>query len=555
MTRLAPTTPVWRQALMGAALVALVTAAARSDEPPIAYRRILVPADSPAKWPREGDKFLPVESRDFEAWVAAANAPPAEAGIVEAVYEARLAGNELVAGRGTWRVALRDERPARMVIGDTSLMIRNAAWQDRSQSPALLGWWPGSRDQPASYALEVPRRGTLEFDWRLVPMPSAGSEPEFTLQLPPAASTRMVLDLPPGKRPTLAGSVVMEAPDDPSAGGRWVLAIATSAPGKLRIEDAGRVTAAPSSAASFREELRYELGERGIDLKARFWLTASESPPSRLNALLPAGLQLVEAQSGETELRWHVAAAEDLDGLAVAAIELPAEARPASRMIELRAWAPLAVGESARLPKPSLSDFFWTAGTIELRIDDSLQLRELSPVDCIQTEATADAAADDCEHCLRFASYSPAANVELAVERRSPSGRVRIGTTIELGNPGIAGRMRAEVRVEHGSLHRLSAALQPGWSIDAIESIPADCARRVVRRPDRRNADSRAAIAARRETGKASNDSGQRATAAGRRNRVAAAWRLESAPLARFERRSKSASVDDDGAVSARAGW
>ena len=55
-------------------------------DPPIEYRRVLVPADQPAAWPREGEKFLPVESRDFDAWIAAANRPPAEASLADAEY-------------------------------------------------------------------------------------------------------------------------------------------------------------------------------------------------------------------------------------------------------------------------------------------------------------------------------------------------------------------------------------------------------------------------------------------------------------------------------------
>ena len=47
----------------------------RDAEPPSSeYRRIFVPAENVDAWPRDGEKFLPIESREFDAWVAAANA-------------------------------------------------------------------------------------------------------------------------------------------------------------------------------------------------------------------------------------------------------------------------------------------------------------------------------------------------------------------------------------------------------------------------------------------------------------------------------------------------
>src|SRR4051812_37541795 len=40
---------------------------------PIEYRRIYVPADKADAWPRDGEKYIPIESREFEALISAAN--------------------------------------------------------------------------------------------------------------------------------------------------------------------------------------------------------------------------------------------------------------------------------------------------------------------------------------------------------------------------------------------------------------------------------------------------------------------------------------------------
>src|SRR5690242_13849978 len=63
--------------VLAATIAACATRAAETSagagEPPIAYRRVFVPAENVGSWPRDGEKYIPVEARDFDKWVAAAN--------------------------------------------------------------------------------------------------------------------------------------------------------------------------------------------------------------------------------------------------------------------------------------------------------------------------------------------------------------------------------------------------------------------------------------------------------------------------------------------------
>jgi hypothetical protein len=81
---------------------------AETAKSPIVYRRVFVPADNVDFWPRDGEKYIPVEARDFEAWIAAANkAEAAHASTVAidaAEYTARLEFDGQLAGRGQWRI-------------------------------------------------------------------------------------------------------------------------------------------------------------------------------------------------------------------------------------------------------------------------------------------------------------------------------------------------------------------------------------------------------------------------------------------------------------------
>src|SRR4051812_10625664 len=40
----------------------------------IQYRQVFVPADKMEAWPRDGEKLIPIETRDFDDWIRSANA-------------------------------------------------------------------------------------------------------------------------------------------------------------------------------------------------------------------------------------------------------------------------------------------------------------------------------------------------------------------------------------------------------------------------------------------------------------------------------------------------
>jgi hypothetical protein len=455
---------------------------ASSAEPPIAYRRIvayrriLVPADSPSTWPREGEAFLPVESSDFEAWVAAANEPPSMASIADARYEARLVNDQLVDCRGRWQVQLRGDQPARLPIGAASITIRDPRWLGEPTPPsssARLGWWPGADGKGLGHVLEVPRTGALEFGWDAPATAIAAGELEYMLKFPVAAKTQLILDVPAGKRPVVENCAVLKSPPRPDEGGRWELALRPAALTLLRFESTAPKAAPRVSPISIRSELRYNVSKRGVELQATLTLAATERPNDELKVNLPAGLQLVEASAGGESLLWQVAPLENSGGLTRATIQVPASALDQARVVTLRAWGPLVIDKSQRLPMLVADDTFWSSGTIELALDETLDLGKLAPIDCVQTAVETATKDSTATHCYRFNAFSPSASVEISLAHRRPIGNVSMGTSLEVGNSGVAARLVADVSVDRGSLHKLTADVQSGWSIDSVETVPA----------------------------------------------------------------------------------
>jgi hypothetical protein len=472
----------WYWCVIGAAALWVfgATASATAAEPPVAYRRVLVPADTPSAWPGDGEKFLPVESRDFEAWLAAANHPPAESSIVDAAYHARLEGQQLVDTTGRWQVALRGEGPARLPLATGPLVIQRARWSDESPQRAQLGWWPERHGSQLVYALRVPRSGELEFDWRAPTLNVVGGSLEVPLRLPTAARTCLVLDLPEGQRPEIAGGLILDSPTEASDQAsdnirRWVIGIGDTPSTVLRIVDAKGHVWPSSPAATLEESVRYVVRNRGFDMESRLRINASQSPLSQLSVTLPAGLQLIEATTGDRNLTWTTMPADKSGGLNRVALKLPAFPESGELIVVLHAWGAVPFDESWQLPRFLYDGLFWTSGSTELSIDNSLELSALTPVDCIQAAASAGTTErQSIGRSLSFQSSTAQAAITLAVRRRQTDARVRVASTLQMGGSGIDGRLAARIAVDEGSLDTISADVTPGWSIDGVESVPAD---------------------------------------------------------------------------------
>ena len=434
-----------------------------------AFRRVLVPAESPETWPRDGKSLLPVEAEEFESWVRAANEPAAAASIVDAEYQARLVDGKLVDTRGWWKIELPGERAARLPLDDVSLSIREAKWRDGKSTLARLGWWPAKSGESLTRALEVPAGGVLDFQWSVADRPAEDENSEFALEFPAAARTQLVLELPAGRRPHVEGSVLVESPKSIEQGGRWVLALPAGKRHMLRIADAtsGQPTTESTTA---RQQTRYVVKRGGVDLEARLELTTTESLPKSIEITLPVGLQVVSATCGDHELTWRIVAPAT-DRAKRVAIELPDDAEGRTALIIVQAWGPLVVDEARQLPQLAVDNVFWASGEIELAVDESLELRDLEAIDCMQTAVDTPSGH---ARMLRFATFAPKAAVEIAIHHRPPTGHVRSGVSLELGSSAISGTVVSQINIERGQAHRLTAALRPGWIVDAVESLPAD---------------------------------------------------------------------------------
>ncbi|HEX5472399.1 MAG TPA: hypothetical protein VFW73_10955, partial [Lacipirellulaceae bacterium] len=462
--------------------------AAEQDAAPLAhsaiqYRRVYVPADKVEAWPRGGEKFIPVESRDFDASIRsadkAASNPSETATITAARYTASLASDGSLRGQGSWTIDLTREKPAFLSLGTTSLILRNALWKDSPREPAQLGLWGRSGNVPKRFGLVVPQSGILLFDWHIQTR-ATGDQIDVPWNVPMATSVRLVLDLPEDKQPQIDNGVVLEStrlmPADRSTNKpsrRWVIAISPSRGESLRIVDANGKMPETASQMALREDVGYRLSPRGLLINATWQLDAPAGQKRELTVPVPPGLQITALKANNHDLPWRILH-DSSSPTDRALIELPKKPGSEKLQVRLQAWQPLLLDRPWRLPRLRPDGVFWCAGNFEIFVDAAYQLDRLEPTDCIETGVKTKAAASDSPETHLFAAYAPSAEVEISLSQRSPDVLIHAASSLSLADPDLKGRLVAQWTVAHGAIHQLIGTLAAGWVIETVETIPAD---------------------------------------------------------------------------------
>ena len=383
---------------------------------------------------------------------------------------------EKVAGHGTWRIELHGESPAILPLGDIPFTIREPHWRDESKRPARLGFWARRGGQSEILGLEVASAGRVDFSWQ-VNLDDRDSDAERAWRLPPAASSRLILDLPPTHRPLIEGGVIRgdkpstEAAEASSDVRRWEMVLGGSSNAKLRLVSATTERAENMPEVRLLDEVAYRLDERGVNIVTTWRCEGAIRLLRELVVPLSERMQFISAESNGVGLAWQIST-HGANAAPAVVIEMP---KPDARnhfAVTIRAWHPLPTTHPWRLPSLRPEGMLWVSGTLELSLSPSLELKRLSPIDCVQTGVvqSPDDLAGSQTHW--FNAYAPTAGLELSVDSREPEMSARLGSALSISESEIDGRLTTHLDVKHGSVHKLTGELVQGWIVERVESIP-----------------------------------------------------------------------------------
>jgi hypothetical protein len=303
---------------------------------------------------------LPLEAAEFERLLAVARASSAgpdaalNVRLTSAEYRARLEGEQFVDGRAELRVETSSPAGGLLSWNGTDLALTQPAWVAPQAGPAILGLAPAS-----AAALLVERSGKLNVRWSLRGRADDDGSIQFPLQLPPCASSRLVLDLPDTAACTPDHGILTRAGKAGPGWTRWQIDLGGQSRVRLAVSPAGGP--APSSRIEVRQTSVYDFSPHGVDVAVQLGLEIPTQPLKKLVVTLDRGLELLSARHGDRVLEWAVMPG---DAQHSARVELAfAEPVQGSQVVWINALTPLSTDRPWRLPRVRVQGVYWRQGT------------------------------------------------------------------------------------------------------------------------------------------------------------------------------------------------
>ncbi|MFQ3591941.1 MAG: hypothetical protein SNJ82_01995, partial [Gemmataceae bacterium] len=461
-------------ALVGVAGAQAPTPGGTGPDEPLALRRIVLrPEQLLGELQRvtEGT-LIRLPRADFEKkWQQAVQQSRQQATpprLLEARYRATLVDEQSVVGTATWKLSHAHPGPALFPLGNTSLAIRSCRYENR---PAALADFAGN----GSLSLLVDEMGenSLILEWSA----RVDARPEglqLDLQWPESPVAVLELNLPQGRIPVTPDGLLVAGPRPAEAADRrlWTIACGGRTSLPVLIRDTTRQRS-PSLFVQQRSVQR--LTPSGVEATHTLTLEALHQSLDTLTLKLDPRLRLLELLApdlerwerlpdGQVQIRWaRPIAQQTLEVRALAALPLP-EGGNRWESPSVQVEGAIARGETLELwVSAGLEMTAWRAGDFRL-------------VDTNETE-------NGSFRVLRLQGGGVAANKnELSrpqLELRPSGARFRTRSQHLWRLDAEATELIAEVRytLERGELYQLPLRLPSGWTVESVETTPAELQR------------------------------------------------------------------------------
>ena len=479
------------------------------------------------------EKYLPIEAGEFERLLAAIGSREQGAGskasgvglpapwLVQAQYEGRLKGQTLLQGSATLDVSpaiagstLMSLDPCAALGQRLKLAIDRAQWVTSDGAPVALGMSSDGRLQ-----VLAERGGQMKFDWSLAGQEDAAGGVVFDVALPPSPVSCLRIELPAESAPTVDRGVLsdegpvekvesqmskVEGPrfrhssfDFSHSPHRWRIELGGWAGCRLRIGKKGSDEARRQVVLANRSTV-YNLSLRGVDVAVQLNIAsgapdAHREPLRKVTLDLEPSLELLEVAAGDQPLSWTAVSEEKVESqmsnveglwfrhssfdlrhspLRRFDVELSSPQQNGAVQLRFRAVAPLSMPDAWKLPRIFIDGVVCRTDTVRLAVSSPLCIAGLTPHGCRQTAVTALKSAAGEQ--LDFEAFDPEAGLELSLCQRPTEVQAVSATATVLGQGKMSSRVATDFSTAEGPVFALEADVLRRWTIDAVESQPAD---------------------------------------------------------------------------------
>ncbi len=470
--------------------VCLLTGHAPAQQPVLApgkleYRNVFVPTDKLAEL---ATGYLPIKREEFQQLLTAVNASPTGPGganvrLTRATYSARLQGGDLVDGTAQLQVQHKLKDAALLGLEPCTLAITKPHWSNSGDSEATseptarLGMDAAGR---LAVVVEAARNAEqshtldLRFGWSLRGARDPAGALLFDLQTPACPTSQLALDLPQGLIPTVSQGLISKLPttaaDIDGKRQPWLVEFGGNTKTTLSLSAGANIVQAERFVL-LKQATSYTLSPSALDATIELDLDIHHEPLRQLSLVIDGELEITGANWGDKEIPWSIAVGEDQSSRRLV-LEFPEPLQGSGRIVSLTALAPIQWDEAWSLPSVHATGVSWQEGTIALDVSNSVEIRELTTANSRQTRFTARSSPNE-DDAYQFQMFSPEGSITILAGHPPLRLQATSGLTLKWDGPNIAGRFVADLSAVQGQTHQVLADIAAGWTIDAVETVPA----------------------------------------------------------------------------------
>ena len=480
--------------------------------PTIFLRRMFVPANDHASWPRGDHRYLPIDVEEYERLIRslvtiADGTPGNDAQIVRATYTARFQKNRLAGGIAEIKIRDTGDSASMLSLSGCRLAIEEMWWEGADRRGAVFGL--SAEELPV--VLTDPSN-ELRMRWTLRGTVNDEGGSTFQIALPVCPWNRLSLDLPsefglvsdqgivtgPFPIPPSvhdSDSVVNPAENDPTtkvpanhdlandgtinnntgnlpvaeSWQRWHLDLGGKTKAVIRI---GPLTIQGEQRQVWvRTSSNYQLSSRGLELSERLLLDVQHEPLRQVVVGIEKRIRLTGVHLRDRELPWTIAKEPEND-FAHAIIELPDSLMGNGHLLELTAMAPLTDRKSYPLPRCSYPDFVWQEGDIELMVAAPLVLKGINIQGGHQSRLSR--LSDESGEIVEFQLHASDAQIDVVLANQAPGIAMASGRHVNLGENFAEARLVVDLKCNSGDEFLMVGEVSDFWNIEEVETEPPD---------------------------------------------------------------------------------
>jgi len=439
-------------------------AVAQVTQGPPRIRNVYIPADQlQLLFDSSSQGVLMPRDKILDLWEKAQlhspseTAPPTDAVVTRAAYEAQLDAHEL---RITGRIQIAKLRGGWQAIELPfgGLAIESARVGDQ---PARFG-----RRDDGTLFLVLEEVGPFELQLEMsVPLASKGGDLAATLKLPPVPATEIQIQLAEDKQ-LLVGETTLHA--DRTDRGQQTFRVAVDPTGLVPLVIADRSASGNRTPLVLvHSRLIGRIEPAGLRWEGVLDLDVYARPTDAFQLRLTAAVDVAEVEAPELS-QWTIREQADGTALVALAFRKPFLGRRAVRLLGL---APAPLAAEWNVPTVAVLEAASHVGQVSLTASPSLQV-DVGALAGIRPErlshASPDSSPADANAPLTFTFWDEDFRLPLRVTERRRTVQASVATLLEVNRTGVV--LRGSVRVEprHAPLFDVRMLLPREWEVTSV---------------------------------------------------------------------------------------